>query len=492
MPSNADKNVEAAPSPATPGPHPSTPGSHPAGAAPHAAAPKTGAAPKASVHAKPSMKDRVTSIGGKKPKPGAPKPKVGDQDDDREGARKGMKFLAIVVVAYVVFLVVTGQMGSFIDALGSVDSGWIIGACICFGLYFVFGVGAYVVAVWLDPDSPVGIRDLMSVEASGVFFGNLTPMMAGSVPAQIVRLTRTGLDAGEAMATQFTRFIMFQCGVVLFAAVMLLAKYGFFLETYGNIVTLNLLVFFLEGIKLAGLFVVCLCPRFVMKVGNATIKFLSKRGWLKDYSKWYDVVNNQVEEFSNAFKRAATHLPSMLVTLAVTLCQLACLYMIPWFVLNAFGRTGDFLDCLAAGSMVQLVASAVPLPGGTGGVEGGFALFYGPMFGTASAAGYLIWRVVTFFGPTLLAVPLLGLRSNHRESIYQRWNNLVHGSRRRAAQVSLGHAQRTAARAARSAQRTATGFGRGVAKGYQDARHGSSGVSGKTTTGGKSAPGGKK
>jgi hypothetical protein len=51
-------------------------------------------------------------------------------------------------------------------------------------------------------------------------------MMAGAVPSQIVRLTRTGLDVGEASATQFTRFIMFQFGVVLFAAIMLLAFIG--------------------------------------------------------------------------------------------------------------------------------------------------------------------------------------------------------------------------------------------------------------------------
>lgn len=404
-------------------------------------------------------------VGAKNPakKPVAPKPKVGDQsDEDKDKARKGMKFIGLVVVIYVVYLVVTGQMGQFVEALSTVDTGWIVGACICFLFYFVFGVGAYVVAVWLDPDSPVGIRDLMSVEASGIFFGNLTPMMAGSVPAQIFRLTRTGLDAGEAMATQFTRFIMFQCGVVFFAALMLLAKYGFFLETYGNIVMLNLIVFAAEGLKLLGLFIICLCPHFVMRVGNATIKFLSKRGWLKDYAKWYDIVNNQVNEFSDAFKRAARHVPSMLVTLAVTMAQLACFYMIPWFVLHAFGRDADFLNCLAAGSMVQIVATAVPLPGGTGGVESAFALFYGPVFGAAASAGYLVWRVITFFAPTFIAVPMLSLRSNHPESLYQRWNNLVHGTYRRQAALNMRHAQRSATRAAKSATRVAKKAGKGA------------------------------
>ena len=113
-----------------------------------------------------------------------------EQGDDNAQARKGAIFLGIVVIGYIVFLIVTGQMATFLDALSSVDTTWVIGAMICYGFYFLFGVIAYAIAVYLDHDSPVGIRDLMSVEASGVFFGNLTPMMAGAVPSQIYRLTR--------------------------------------------------------------------------------------------------------------------------------------------------------------------------------------------------------------------------------------------------------------------------------------------------------------
>jgi uncharacterized protein (TIRG00374 family) len=220
---------------------------------------------------------------------------------------------------------------------------------------------------------------------------------------------------------------MFQLGVVLFAAIMLFAKLQYFFETYGDIIILNLVVFGVHFLELAALFVVCLCPRFVMRVGNGMIHFATKRGWLKDPSHWDEMVNVQVMEFSGAFKRAAQDLPSMGLTLLVTMAQLACLYMIPWFVLKAFSIDADFLECLAAGSMVQMVASAVPLPGGTGGAEGGFLMFYGHMFGSAASAGFLIWRIVTFFGPTLLSAPLLGLRSKGGPSIYHRVQALLNG-----------------------------------------------------------------
>ena len=344
-----------------------------------------------------------------------------EQGDDNTQARKGALFLGAVVLVYIAYLIFSGQMATFIKALSSVDLGWIIGAGICYVFYFIFGVIAYAIAVYLDHDSPVGIADLMSVEASGVFFGNLTPMMAGAVPSQIYRLTRTGLDVGEASATQFTRFIMFQLAVVLFAALMLVAKLRFFFESYGNIVVLNLVVFGVHVAECVGLFVICLCPGVVMRFGNWAIEFLSGRGWMKNREHWDEMVNVQVMEFSNAFKRAAQDVPSMILTLVVTMAQLASLYMIPWFVLRSFGLQGDFIECLAAGSMVQMVASAVPLPGGTGGAEGGFVLFYQHMFGEATSAGFLLWRIVTFFGPTIIAAPLLGLSTRNRTvSIYHR------------------------------------------------------------------------
>ena len=63
-------------------------------------------------------------------------------------------------------LIVTGQMGQFWAAMSSVQAPWLVAACFCMFLYLFFGIVAYAIAVWLDPNSPVGIRDLISVEAS--------------------------------------------------------------------------------------------------------------------------------------------------------------------------------------------------------------------------------------------------------------------------------------------------------------------------------------
>ena len=376
-------------------------------------------------------------------RPRAPKPRVAGSapvsrraaasakaaDPDKRQAAKGAQFIGLVFGAYVAYLFFSGQIDQFVAAFQSVETGWLVGALACICMYFVLGTLAYVTAVYLDHDSPVGFRDLMAVEASGNFFGNLTPMQMGALPSQIYQLTKAGLSVGAASATQFTRFIMFQLGVVLFAAVMLWAKLGFFIDTYGDIVFLNLLVFAGHALELLGLFVVCLCPNFVRRAGGAALRWASRRGWVKNRAKWDEMLNVQVGQFSTAFRRSAKNVPDMAVTLVITLLQLAFLYTIPWFVLRAFGIEADFVTCLAAGSMVQLVSSAVPLPGGTGGAEGGFALFFGAMFGSSATAGFLVWRVITFFLPTFAAVPMIALKSSHRESIYHRVHRWLRGGK---------------------------------------------------------------
>ena len=345
-------------------------------------------------------------------------------DPDKKQAARGAQFIGLVFAAYVAFLFFSGQIDEFVSAFANVEMRWLVGAVVCVCLYFLLGTLAYVTAVYLDHDSPVGFRDLMAVEASGNFFGNLTPMQMGALPSQIYQLTKAGLSVGAASATQFTRFIMFQFGVVLFAGIMLWAKLGFFIASYGDIVILNLLVFAGHALELIGLFVVCLCPNFVRRAGSGLLRWANGHGWVKNYDKWDEMINVQVAQFSSAFRRSAANIPDMALTLVITMTQLGFLYMVPWFVLHASASRQTSSPVWRPAPWSSSSPPPFPCPAGRGGAEGGFALFFGPMLGSSATAGFLVWRVVTFFLPTFAALPMIGLKSSHRESIYHRAQRL--------------------------------------------------------------------
>ena len=62
------------------------------------------------------------------------------EEENKQKARKGALFILGVLVIYVLFLIFTGQMTGFIDALHNVDASWIVLACLGYLGYFAFGV----------------------------------------------------------------------------------------------------------------------------------------------------------------------------------------------------------------------------------------------------------------------------------------------------------------------------------------------------------------
>lgn len=431
----------------------------------------------------------------------APEPHVAG-GDDRKTARRGAVFICIVLVGYIVYLVVTGQIAQFWEAMQSVQAPWLVAACVCMLLYLIFGILAYAIAVWLDPKSPVGIRDLISVEASGIFFGNLTPMMMGSTPAQIYRLTKAGQNVGEAGAIQFTRFIVYQFGLVVWGAVLLLARMPFFASQYGDITLLCIFSFGGHVLILLAIFAIALMPNTVTKVAHWGINLLARLGVARERTEgWHAFVDGEIHAFSEKFRLAAGHLSSMALTVVITLLQLAFFYLVPYFLMLAFGHHEvDFFSVMAASAFVQLLSSAVPLPGGTGGAEGGFALFLGHFYGSAATAGYLLWRLITFIAPTILAAPLLGLHSSHSASIHDRWDRAIarlgrskrgrtRSPRAGAAAVSQADAHRVAAGLAGGARGVVVSTGASAAAaGSADCVHGTtSGATGATGSAAKVA-----
>ena len=340
--------------------------------------------------------------------------------------RKTFIFLGFVAIAYAAYLVFSGQVDEFVTSLAGVDLAWITAGVICFLFYYVFGVVAYALSIIADPDNPVGIRDLMSVEASGVFFMRLTPNSAGAPPAQIYRLTRAGLSVGEASALNFTRTVLYEAGEGVFAAIMLVFCGSYFYETFGDVTLVGLFLFGFKVVQVGAMLFLCLFPKPVVAIGNWALRFANRRGWLKDekFEHWYEMVNTQVVKFSTAFKRSAKNVREMLLTMLVTLLQLGCMYALPWFVLRSFGEPADFLICLASGSMLELLINAVPLPGGAGGAEVGFAMLYQGMYGVHTTAGFVIWRAVEYLLPVLIAAPCMGMRSKGGESLNHRWKRL--------------------------------------------------------------------
>ena len=334
------------------------------------------------------------------------------QPGKKSSVRAGVLFILVVAVVFCVWLFASGMAGEFFDALRGANIAWLVLGALFFCMFFGLDMVCYRVAARLT-DSYLGLKDLLSVAAAGIVFGFLTPGQSGAAPAQIVRLSQVGLKVGDATALQLTKFFIYQAAVTIFGAVVLITRANYFIERFGDIVLVCVLAFGVHVAIMLGLIAMVFFPNAVRKVCHLLVRLASGRIHLiKDPQAMHARVDAEVDGYAGSVHQAIRQGKVVLLAIVINVAQLACLYCIPFCVLRALGVTDvGFMTALCASAFIQLIMTAVPLPGGTGGAEAGFALFFGPELGSMTAAAVVLWRALSFYLPIVFSLPLLGLRS---------------------------------------------------------------------------------
>ena len=79
---------------------------------------------------------------------------------------------------------------------------------------------------------------------------------------------------------------------------------------------------------------------------------------------------------------------------------LTCYYLTPLFVIHAlgFGNSITIMATYVSCAYVSVIGAFVPLPGGSGGIEGSFLEFFGNFMAPATTKAVLIlWRSITYY-----------------------------------------------------------------------------------------------
>lgn len=336
-----------------------------------------------------------------------------EKPDSKTLARWGAVFMAALAVGWIIWLVATGKAESFWHALIGANPLWAAAGMMMFVMYFLLDSLCFRIAGTLT-GVRLGIADLISTAAVGIVFGYLTPGQVGAAPAQIVRLAKAGLSPGDASAIQLTRFFIYQSAVTIFGTLMLIVKFPYFKSIYGNVTLIAALALCVHLGIMAMLVGLIFFPNLIRRIAGFGIRLLSQRMHvIKNPQKATDAVEDQISQYATSVHAATHHVGVMVSAIVITIIQIVCIYTIPHFVLLSFGvsDTDTFTD-IAAAAFVQLILTAVPLPGGTGGAEGGFALFFGPVLGDLTSTAVVLWRLITFYLPVIVSFPLIAVKSS--------------------------------------------------------------------------------
>ena len=153
--------------------------------------------------------------------------------------------------------------------------------------------------------------------------------------------------------------------------------------------------------------------RFNKSVVRFIIKVLYKFHIVKDKDKAIEKWDKNCEGFYESAQLMRKNKKIFFRGVLFQIIQLILLLSIPLFVANATGahHTLNIFSTIAISSFITLCSCYVPIPGASGGVEYGFAAFFGAFILKSDIRTVLIiWRFITYFLPVIIGGIIFNLK----------------------------------------------------------------------------------
>jgi uncharacterized protein (TIRG00374 family) len=238
----------------------------------------------------------------------------------------------------------------------------------------------------------------------GQYYSLITPLASGGQPAQVIEM-KTKYDVPLMKATTLTvkKFIIYQVVVSIYAIIMFFIRYEFILNTYGNIV-----VFIIIGLLfnlISGIIIVLLAYTdiFVKKIGEFILKLMHKLRLFKNLTK--DELFFHIDDYVKNIDDIKNNKKKMVILVILTFIQLTIYFSITYWIYLAFKQEGaTYLDILSIQTIIYVVVSFIPTPGGAGATEGTFYILFKAFFNR----GVLLYamalsRLIVYYGNIVLS-----------------------------------------------------------------------------------------
>lgn len=228
------------------------------------------------------------------------------------------------------------------------------------------------------------------------FTSSITPSTIGGAPMATYALTKEGFKLGQSTAIILYSVLLDQLWFAL--AVPILVVAGFFYEVVpdntGMIGHASMILLYIGLLSYAGLM-----AYGVLKNPNAIKKVVSVVFRLPFLRKWQETVNAEADnlvEYSHELRKKPT---SFLVkTFFLSTMSWLCRIALPTIVVLSLLPADVILSVLRSLAM-NLAFLIMPTPGGSGGVEGLFAIFQGPLMDRKAFIGLAVfaWRIISYY-----------------------------------------------------------------------------------------------
>lgn len=241
------------------------------------------------------------------------------------------------------------------------------------------------------------------------FFNAVTPFSTGGQPYQVYALKKDKIKIADSTNIIIDCFITYQIALVLLGIVALTSNYYFNIFSNNGLLTkLITLGFIVNTFVIIMLFILTFTTKMSKFLVNIIIKLLSKTKIVKNKEKTIIDFERYLREFHEGAKILLKNKKQFFGCIFLQLMSLISLYLVPFALICGIDIQINSLIVIMSSAYVMLIGSFVPIPGGTGGLEYGFIVFFSNfVLGSKVNAIMLLWRFITYyFGMIVGAISL--------------------------------------------------------------------------------------
>jgi len=310
--------------------------------------------------------------------------------------------IIIPLVIFLYFFLYENGLYQLISVMKVINVLWILGAIGLMLIYWIFEI--FIIheltrILFLKQKFSRSIKAAMV----GQFYANITPLQTGAQPAIYFVLVDGGIEPGSASSILMMKFIIHQITMTIYSLIIIILKFSYFKSMISGLFYLCLLGFLFNlGIILTAV-MFSVNKGFTKSLLLGTFKFLSKMKLIKNWEKSEGKTEKALDDFHENAILIAKNFKIVLRVVIINTAQLTVFYAIPYLIYRSFNLSQASLwNMLAAQTLVMLIVSITPLPGGAGGAEGGFLLLFKMFFKENVLPGVLLWRIITYYSCILI------------------------------------------------------------------------------------------
>ncbi len=284
----------------------------------------------------------------------------------------------------------------------STNTGFVALGLLCMMAYFFFE-SWNVRTLLKNLGEKVGFFKSLKFTMIGFFFCSITPGASGGQPLEVYYMNKDGVSTMNATITILIQVFGVQVAVVGFGVLSGILCHDILV---GPILWLYIIGLIINAFALLMLFFFIISPNFFGGLLIRLTRFLRLFMPEKRVAKLEAKATRSIKKYSSSSEYIKSHRNVFFWAVSKSVAQMACYFMVPFFIYLAFGLSGtNILTIFMVQAILFVSTSGLPLPGAIGASESVFLGLYAKIFGdNLLSSAMLINRGVSFYGFVLISM----------------------------------------------------------------------------------------